>query len=197
MSHFAIVVSLDRCIGCRGCEVVCKNENGIALGEQWNRVIDRGPYGEYPDLSMYFLPTMCQQCQDAPCVNVCPTGASYRDSETNMVLVNKEICIGCRYCMMACPYGVRAWNESERVVEKCTLCAHITAGTDELPMCVRTCAAGARYYGDLDDPDSDASVAIANANADSVYTLTNVGNNPSTHYILSPTRCEFKDGELV
>lgn len=195
MTHYAIIVSLDRCIGCHGCEVVCKNENGIALGERWNRVLDRGPYGEYPNLSMYFMPVMCQQCQNAPCVNVCPTGASYRDPETNMVLIDKEICIGCRYCMMACPYGVRAWNEEERVVEKCTLCAHLTAGTDEKPMCVRVCATGARYYGDLDDPDSDVSQLLANTDADSIHYLPDVGNHPSTCYILSPDRAEFKDGE--
>ena len=74
MAHYAIVVDLDRCIGCHGCEIACKNENNIALGEYWNKVVERGPFGEYPDLEMYFLPTMCQQCQDAPCVNVCPTG---------------------------------------------------------------------------------------------------------------------------
>ena len=86
MAHYAIVVDLDRCIGCHGCEIACKNENNIALGEYWNKVVERGPFGEYPDLEMYFLPTMCQQCQDAPCVNVCPTGASYRDAD-GMVLV--------------------------------------------------------------------------------------------------------------
>ena len=116
MAHYAIVVDLDRCIGCHGCEIACKNENNIALGEYWNKVVERGPFGEYPDLEMYFLPTMCQQCQDAPCVNVCPTGASYRDAD-GMVLVDKEKCIGCKYCMMACPYGVRSWNAAESVVE--------------------------------------------------------------------------------
>ena len=155
MAHYAIVVDLDRCIGCHGCEIACKNENNIALGEYWNKVVERGPFGEYPDLEMYFLPTMCQQCQDAPCVNVCPTGASYRDAD-GMVLVDKEKCIGCKYCMMACPYGVRSWNAAESVVEKCTLCAHLSKN-GELPMCVRTCSAGARFYGDIDDPSSDAS----------------------------------------
>ena len=148
MAHYAIVVDLDRCIGCHGCEIACKNENNIALGEYWNKVVERGPFGEYPDLEMYFLPTMCQQCQDAPCVNVCPTGASYRDAD-GMVLVDKEKCIGCKYCMMACPYGVRYLNEEERVVEKCTMCEQrISQG--ELPQCVAQCGARARFFGDLD-----------------------------------------------
>ncbi len=192
--RYAIVVNLDRCVGCRGCEVACKQENGIPLGERWNKVIECGPYGEYPDMSMYFIPVMCQQCEDAPCVNNCPTGASYRDPQTNTVLVNKELCIGCKYCMIACPYGVRQWHEEEHCVEKCTLCSHLTIN-GELPMCVRTCAAGARFYGDLDDPDSDAARALAQAPEGSVYTLTDVGNHPATHYILPQSRAEWHPDE--
>lgn len=83
-----------------------------------------------------------------------PHGRSYRDGN-NVVLVDKEKCIGCKYCMMACPYGVRSWNAAEKCAEKCTLCGHLTS-QDKLPACVKSCAAGARFYGDLDDPDSDA-----------------------------------------
>ncbi len=191
MAHYAIVVDLDRCIGCHGCEIACKNENNIALGEYWNKVVERGPFGEYPDLEMYFLPTMCQQCQDAPCVNVCPTGASYRDAD-GMVLVDKEKCIGCKYCMMACPYGVRSWSPSEHVVEKCTLCGQLTSVGEE-PKCVAACCASARFYGDLDDPNSDASKALAAAGADSVHRLKDVGNGPQTAYILSAKYAEWKE----
>ena len=191
MAHYAIVVDLDRCIGCHGCEIACKNENNIALGEYWNKVVERGPFGEYPDVEMYFLPTMCQQCQDAPCVNVCPTGASYRDAD-GMVLVDKEKCIGCKYCMMACPYGVRSWSPSEHVVEKCTLCGQLTSVGEE-PKCVAACCASARFYGDLDDPNSDASKALAAAGADSVHRLKDVGNGPQTAYILSAKYAEWKE----
>ena len=126
MSHYAIVVDLDRCIGCHGCEIACKNENEVELGSFWNKVVQVGPFGDYPHLHQYFLPVMCQQCDDSPCTHVCPTGASYRD-ENNVVLVDKEKCIGCKYCMMACPYGVRSWSPSEHVVEKCTLCGQLTS----------------------------------------------------------------------
>ena len=122
MARNCIVVNLDRCTGCFGCEVACKMENGVALGERWSKVLTVGPVGEYPDMTRYALPTMCQQCENAPCVSVCPTGASYRD-EDGVVLVDKEKCIGCKYCMMACPYGVRSWNTAEKCVEKCTLCS--------------------------------------------------------------------------
>lgn len=194
MARNCIVVNLDRCTGCFGCEVACKMENGVALGERWSKVFTVGPVGEYPDMTRYALPTMCQQCENAPCVSVCPTGASYRDPETNIVLVDKEKCIGCKYCMMACPYGVRSWNAAESVVEKCTLCAHLSKN-GELPMCVRTCSAGARFYGDIDDPSSDASKALAAADPASIHTLQDVGNHPATHYILSPKRAAWKEGE--
>jgi Fe-S-cluster-containing dehydrogenase component len=186
------VVDLDRCIGCKACEVGCKNENGIALGEYWSRVLLYGPYGEYPDLSQYFLPVMCQQCKEAPCVGVCPTGASYRDPDTNTVLVDKEKCIGCKYCIMACPYGVRNWNRKEEVVEKCTLCSHLTSA-GEVPFCVYTCCGDARFYGDLDDPESDVSKAIA-AKPNAQHQLKDYGNGPSTVYLLSEKYCEWHEG---
>lgn len=184
MAHNCIVVNLDRCTGCFSCEMACKMENGVALGERWSRVLTVGPVGEYPNMTRYALPTMCQQCEDAPCVNVCPTGASYRDPKTNVVLVNKEQCIGCKYCMMACPYGVRAWNKEEKCVEKCTLCGQLTS-QGELPACVKSCAAGARFYGDLDDPNSDVSKELAKYSDDQIHTLQDVGNHPATHYIMT------------
>ena len=133
MAHNCIVVNLDRCTGCYSCEITCKMENDIALGEHWNKMLQRGPFGDYPNMTRYPLPTMCQQCADAPCVHVCPTGASYRDGN-NVVLIDREKCIGCKYCMMACPYGVRDWNKASKTVEKCTLCGHLTAN-GELPAC--------------------------------------------------------------
>jgi Fe-S-cluster-containing dehydrogenase component len=183
MSRYCIVVDLDHCLNCKTCEIACKIENGLPLGERWNRVLTCGPYGTFPDLSLYYLPVMCQQCQDAPCVSVCPTGASYHDSDTNIVLVNKEECVGCKYCIMACPYGVRSWNKDEKVVEKCTLCSQRTS-VGELPFCVEICPTGCRFYGDLDDPDSDASKAIA-AKPDAVHQLKDFRNAPSTVYLLS------------
>ena len=190
MAHYAIVVDLDRCIGCHGCEIACKNENNIALGEYWNKVVERGPFGEYPDLEMYFLPTMCQQCQDAPCVNVCPTGASYRDAD-GMVLVDKEKCIGCKYCMMACPYGVRAYDTSKDkgVIEKCTMCAHLI-DKGEKPACVKHCPGQARKFGDLDDPESDVSKLRA---AKKTYKLKDVGNHPGVDYAMD--KCAWKGDE--
>ena len=171
MSHYAIVVDLDRCIGCHGCEIACKNENEVELGSFWNKVVQVGPFGDYPHLHQYFLPVMCQQCDDSPCTHVCPTGASYRD-ENNVVLVDKEKCIGCKSCMEACPYGARylvqsedgyfgsELNEYESVayenmpkmtVDKCDFCIEHSGDGKPDPVCVKACMAEARLFGDLDE----------------------------------------------
>lgn len=179
MARLCLVIDCDRCIGCRSCEVACKCENDIALGEYWNKVLEIGPSGIFPQIEQYYLPMQCQQCSDAPCVHVCPTGASYRN-ENDTVLVDKSKCIGCRYCMMACPYGVRSWNAAEKCVEKCTLCLH----RDE-PACVHNCPGVARLFGDLDDPQSAVAQAVAKADPQSVHYLHDSENHPATAYILS------------
>ncbi len=183
MSHYCLVVDLNQCTGCMSCEVACKQENDVALGQYWNKTLRVGQ-GTFPDFKQYWVPSMCQQCQDAPCVHVCPTGASYRSTDNNIVLIDKEKCIGCKYCMMACPYGVRSWNESQACVEKCTLCSQLTSAGEE-PACVHNCSSKCRYYGDLDDPNSDVSKVLAKHDAKDIHELKNVGNNPSTKYILS------------
>ena len=189
-----LVIDLDRCTGCDSCVVACKLENNIALGEYWNRVIPVGPSGEFPNVEMYWLPSQCQQCANPQCVHVCPTGASYRDPNTGVVLVDKSKCIGCQYCMMACPYGVRTFNKKEHVVEKCTLCSHLTAdGTGE-PACVHNCCAGARFFGDLDDPNSIVSQKIAEAGEENVHRLPDPGNSqPATAYILHAKTATWKE----
>ena len=165
MARNCIVVNLDRCTGCFGCEVACKMENGVALGERWSKVFTVGPVGEYPDMTRYALPTMCQQCENAPCVSVCPTGASYRDGN-NVVLVDKEKCIGCKYCMAACPYQVRTRNSKTGEVDKCRFCtlSSYENGT-KMCSCVDACLTGARIFGDLDDSDSEISKEIARTGA--------------------------------
>ena len=86
MTHKTLVIDLDRCIGCFACEMACKQENNVPLGVHYNKVLSIGPMGKFPDLTQYFLPTVCQHCKDAPCVKVCPTGATYQ-TEDGQVLV--------------------------------------------------------------------------------------------------------------
>jgi len=205
----AHVIDLDRCSGCDSCIVACKFENNVTLGNYWCRVLAIGPTGEYPNIEMYWLPVACQQCEIAPCLDVCPTGASYRDADNNVVLINKEKCIGCQYCLYACPYGVRQFNKDLGVMEKCTLCNHLTATSDgnknvadgfdpahAVPPCVHNCSTGARYFGDLNDPKSGASLALAQAKKEGreTYTLTDkTGVKPATVYILSSEIATWKE----
>ena len=190
---YGMLIDLKKCVGCHACAVACKEAHGTPPGITRSHV-KREFEGEYPDATMHIVPMLCMHCENPPCVEACPTeGATYK-REDGIVVVDKEKCIGCKYGMMACPYGVRSWNAAESVVEKCTLCAHLSKN-GELPMCVRTCSAGARFYGDIDDPSSDASKALAAADPASIHTLQDVGNHPATHYILSPKRAAWKEGE--
>lgn len=191
MSRNCLIVDLDRCIGCHACEVACKNEHDVALGVYWNWVRQIGPMGEFPDLHQYWLPLQCQQCENAPCIEVCPTGASHR-AEDGTVQIDADVCIGCQLCMEACPYSVRSYDQDKGVVEKCTLCRELTAKGKE-PACVSVCCSGARFFGDLDDPESEASKALAAADEASVHALTDAGNSPLTRYILSERISEWVD----
>ncbi len=183
MTQMSLVIDLDRCIGCESCTVACKQENGVRLGSFWSKVLKMGPYGKFPNLEMYFLSVLCQHCKNPQCTQVCPTGASYK-REDGIVLIDKDKCIGCQYCLMACPYGVRTYNKEEGVVEKCTLCAHLVDIGEE-PACVKTCIGKSRIFGDIDDPRSEVSLKIKAA-GENLHTLADVGNSPSIRYILSP-----------
>lgn len=212
MTHYAIVTDLNRCVGCLACSVACKAENGVPVGNYWNKTLRVGPNPKYegaqwPDVEMYFLTVQCQHCKNPECVHVCPTGASHI-TENGTVQIDKSKCIGCQFCVMSCPYGVRYLNEEERVVEKCTLCQQkIDQG--ELPQCVTQCSARARFFGDLDqgidsfeapwvvsitddDTGYDSTVSkritlkecVQECSDEDVHHLPNVGNDPSFVYIL-------------
>ena len=195
MTHYAIVTDLNRCVGCLACSVACKAVNDVEAGNFWNKTLRIGPNKKTDsydaiDMDMYYLTVQCQHCKDPECVKVCPTEASHI-AEDGTVQIDKSKCIGCQFCAMSCPYGVRYLNEEERVVEKCTLCEQKTA-QGELPQCVSQCTGIARYFGDLDKGIDGFRGACNTTLKDKVepYTdadlhhLRNVGNNPSFVYIL-------------
>ena len=203
MTQYAILTDLNKCTGCLACMVACKVVNNVPIGSYWNKVLRVGPNlkpgaTQYPDLEMYFVPVQCQHCQNPACVGVCPTEASHKTAD-GTIQIDKEKCIGCQFCAMACPYGVRYLNEEERVVEKCTLCEQKVA-QGELPQCVAQCGGVARFFGDLDQGIESFVGPVANFCGETfgervgdsirsyqqseVFHLPDVGNSPSFVYIL-------------
>lgn len=157
--RYGMVVDLRKCIGCEACTVACKAENGVSLGHfrTWVKKVESGTF---PRVKKTFVPKLCNHCEDPACVSVCPTGASYKRAADGIVLIDQDICIGCKYCMVSCPYGVRYVDEDRGVVDKCTWCVHrVDQGI--VPSCVNTCVANARIFGDLNDPESEISRFIA------------------------------------
>lgn len=189
MKKITFVVDLDRCIGCKGCQVACKLNNNVALGSCRNAVKTVGPTGIYPNVQMYFLPSMCQQCENPTCVEVCPTGACYKRSEDGIIVIDQNLCIGCKSCANACPYKVNTYNQELMVMDKCNTCiARREKG--ELPACVKNCSGGALHVGDINDPESEVSKLLKEAGEENVYTLRDFGNGPTVRYILRHAKWE-------
>ena len=184
MKQNIILIDLDRCIGCRGgCQVACKAQNQIALGPSRSKLYTMGPTGTYPNLEMYFLPLMCQQCENPSCVNICPTGACCKSDEDGVIHIDTDVCIGCQSCMKACPYEAIIFNDEMRVADKCEICSkHRENG--EKPACMRNCSGAAIHYGDINDPDSEISRLISEAGEENVYSLKDIGNKPAGRFIL-------------
>ncbi len=163
--QWVMLIDLARCDGCGDCSRACNEEHFVPPGQEWIKVYEiEDEFGH-----RYYLPRPCMHCEDAPCLKVCPVGATYRRQD-GVILVDHTRCIGCRYCMAACPYDARSFNWSEPphtpeevahayspeapwphrmgVVEKCMFCAHY-ADRGDLPACVRGCPMEAIYFGDL------------------------------------------------
>jgi molybdopterin-containing oxidoreductase family iron-sulfur binding subunit len=175
--RWGMLIDSTKCAsGCNDCVTACNTENGLSGGtkatdSQWIRKIE---IKEIRTGKTQSLPMMCQHCAEPPCVDVCPTGASFKRAD-GIVLVDKHTCIGCRYCMMACPYKARSFvhepqtNQKADVprgmgtVESCTMCVH-RVDKGEMPACVSACSrAGheAILFGDLNDPQSEISKRVA------------------------------------
>lgn len=157
MTRYAFFIDLSVCAGCESCTVACQNKNELDPAITYTR-IHRYQTGTYPDLKSTFVVNQCLHCDNPPCAEVCPTGATHKTAE-GPVLVEYKQCIGCKYCIVACPYGARVFDEELNVARKCTECADRLAAGGK-PACVETCLTGARVIGDLDDPKSPIHEAL-------------------------------------
>ncbi|MFZ1773780.1 MAG: 4Fe-4S dicluster domain-containing protein [Rhizobiaceae bacterium] len=197
-ARWGMLIDVSKCgDGCDSCVSACQKENGwkapanLLTDAQWIRKVTlTNPKNQ----TVTTLPMMCQHCDSAPCVDVCPTGASFKRAD-GIVLVDKHRCIGCRYCMMACPYKARSFihealeDQKEHAprgkgtVESCTLCVHrVDAG--QRPACVDACSAeggGAMMFGDLNDPASE--IAIRVRELASVQIRADLGLDPGVRYM--------------
>ncbi|MEM4747242.1 MAG: 4Fe-4S dicluster domain-containing protein [Archaeoglobaceae archaeon] len=162
---YAMVIDVDKCIGCGKCVLACKIENHTPLDLPISRTWIEGyldgkkivmntlknPFINLKAERGFFVPKLCNHCSNAPCVNVCPVNARFHTSE-GVVLVNKDVCIGCKYCIIACPYGATFIDPNEKVTDKCTFCYHrIKKGLK--PVCVLVCPTGARKFGQMREGD--------------------------------------------
>jgi menaquinone reductase, iron-sulfur cluster-binding subunit len=239
MTRWSMVIDLDKCVACQACSIACRFENNTPAvrpdeavkgrAVRWNDVFPlpvnpSEESGEFPNVKSRYMTRPCMHCENPPCIKVCPVQATYQDDE-GLVRQNYQRCIGCRFCTVACPYGVRyfnwhapQWTESlaeyrnpDRVegrgmlegpavrpvgvVEKCTFCiqrlhaarARAQAeerefrGDDYVPACVQTCMGSARFFGDLDDPNSSVYQLAHSPRA--FHLLEEAGTHPKVIYL--------------
>ncbi len=163
MARYGMLINTTKCIGCCACRTACQQQNNLEASEAFIRY-EYKESGAYPQVKKETIPLQCMHCEDAPCKEVCPTGATYMTAD-GIVLVEESRCIGCLYCMAACPYLVRVQSPKTHAVHKCRFCHMLKEQGNEPSTCVEVCPTGARVFGDLDDPNSDLVKAITQDNA--------------------------------
>ncbi|WP_139650956.1 4Fe-4S dicluster domain-containing protein [Raoultibacter phocaeensis] len=207
--RWGMVIDLEKCVGCDSCTVACKAENRTPPGITYNIVLEQET-GTYPNVRIESVPRPCMQCKNAPCVAVCPVQATYRGAD-GIVVIDSNRCIGCKYCIAACPYGARSADEGESYEGEMQAAEQVvvpeygmdrgtrgkyraTYGTarkctfcahriarGESPACCETCVGDARLFGDLDDPESTVAKLAASPRA--FRLKEELGTEPSVYYL--------------
>jgi Fe-S-cluster-containing dehydrogenase component len=205
VTQYGMVIDLKRCYGCYACSMACKTSNHTPPAVFWARVL-MSEVGKFPNAVRQALPVLCMQCEEPSCMEVCPTGAT-QQLDNGIVIVDKDKCMGCKYCIMGCPYGARysvekwesyfpdglplspleefqkrEWMKKSGVgtATKCDFCRERIA-EDKQPTCVQACPAKARIFGDLNDPNSEISVLIKKERGQVLN--PEFGNKPKVYYL--------------
>ena len=187
----AFYFDMTSCIGCKACQMACKDKNNLPIGTLY-RTVSSYETGDYPMPMVYHTSLTCNHCVDPACVKNCPTGAMYK-TEEGVVLHDDDVCIGCQTCVKVCPYGVPKYLEDKNITGKCDSCIGIRKDGG-LPQCVSQCVGMAKYFGDLDADPSMLSfrggynTTLADCGREfteaDIHHLKDVGNGPSIVYIL-------------
>ncbi|MBT3904361.1 MAG: 4Fe-4S dicluster domain-containing protein [Rhodospirillaceae bacterium] len=183
--QYGMVIDTRKCKGCHACSVACKSEFDVPLGavRSWVEFVEKG---DYPKVERKFMPRLCNQCNEAPCVTICPVEAAYKRKEDGIVVFDQEACIACKKCvdgddkLPGCPYDAAFMNPVTGKAQKCDFCVH-RVGAGVVPSCVNTCPSRARIFGDINDPSSEISKLIAKEDAQPLY--AGKGTKPNVFYI--------------
>ena len=189
--HYVMVFDQNKCVGCGDCKGACNKANDLPEGvskvllEQQSGRVEGQPCPHCGKMECgcerKFVRVSCQQCKNAPCVSVCPTGAAHKDPATGVVTMDDSKCAGCKYCITACPYNARFINAKTDVADNCDFCLENKLSKGELPACVQACRYDALVFGDANDPNSYVSRLLAVK--DSVRIKAHLGTEPSLRYI--------------
>ena len=176
--RYAMVVDLRKCTWCESCFIACKMENKVPLGvwRTWGNFVESG---EYPHVTKRFLPFLCNNCENPHCVEVCPVKATFKRRD-GIVEINPHLCVGCKMCILACPYQMRYLHPYKRIADKCNWCLHrVKVGL--MPACVMACPTEALIFGNLKDKKSPVARLIA---ANPVEVLKpGMGTDPHIFYV--------------
>lgn len=216
MARYGMVLNLDRCIGCYNCQIACKDEHvgndfpGVnksqpTFGHFWMGIKEVERELSPSRIRVYYVPALCQQCEDAPCIKAAKKGAAYRRKD-GIVIIDPEKAVGQKQLVESCPYGAIFWNEEAQLAQKCSFCAHLLDSGWAEPRCVQTCPTGCMNFGDFDDPNSTVSRLLKELKPEPLRPELKTG--PRVHYaglpkpyvsgrVLLADKNEWADGATV
>lgn len=177
-TKWGMAIDVSKCISCNACTASCRieNENRTEMNRSW---VTEEEVGKYPNVHVLKIPQLCNHCEVTPCIDVCPVEATGK-TEDGIVFIDKEKCIGCFACVTACPYGARIKDEEAKKADKCDFCAHrVEQGL--LPACISTCTTQARFFGNLNDENSEISKLIKENKTQKLLPEKNL--EPNVYYI--------------